>query len=121
MPTPTSPQTENGEVILKPTVGEEFSGGPALPGRLDERRRGTARRQPSTVAGGSLAVDGAAPAPTHTYGPGRSLEFVANFGGAHLPARRASGSIYNNGPNWAMFSIKGDGTFNARTNDAGAA
>ena len=29
------------------------------------------------------------------------------------------GVDYNQDPNWAMFSVKGDGTFNARTRNGG--
>ena len=118
VPTPTSPQTGNGEVTLKPTVGEEFSGGPGAargvagpavepPGRQLQRRR----REASSSTGPARAL-------RQTYGSGRSLEFAANFGGANFQ-HVGFGVDYNQSPNWAMFSIRGDGSFSARTNAGG--
>ena len=79
-------ETGNGEVILKPTEGQEFSGSslpagwesctwPAGPLR-------TCSPGGATVSGGSLHVDGAFAGTNATFGSGRSLEFVATFGAA---------------------------------------
>ncbi|HSL00487.1 MAG TPA: N,N-dimethylformamidase beta subunit family domain-containing protein [Rubrobacteraceae bacterium] len=107
-------ETGNGEVLLRPEFGAEFSGSglptewfssPWSPG-------GT-----SLVSGGALSVDGAC-AGTGTasgaecaatgglYGPGRSLEFVATFGAAAFQ-HAGFGVDYNNVSRWAMFSTGG--------------
>ena len=103
----------DGEVTLMPTVGEEFSGGPGLPSGWETgtwTAGGTA-----TVSGGELHVDGAYAATTATYGSGHVLEFKASFGGGNF-SHVGFGVDLNNNPNWAIFSIKGDGLFYARTN-----
>ena len=51
-----------------------------------------ARLAAATVAGGTLNVDGARAGTDATYGSGRSLEFVATFGGAHRSSTSASAS-----------------------------
>ena len=61
-------------------------------------------------------VDGASAGTVQTYGSGRALEFSATFGGANFE-HVGFGVDFNNDPDWAMFSVKGDGTFNARTNN----
>ena len=108
-------ETGNGEVTLRPTVGAEFSGGPALPSDWQSQPWNPPAGS-ATVAGGKLVVDGSAAGTVQTYGPGRSLEFGATFGGASFQ-HVGFGVDFNNDPDWAMFSIKGDGTFNARTNN----
>lgn len=100
-----------GEVILMPTIAEDFNG-TGLPSDWQSFAwtGGT-----STVSGGSVSVDGArlntVPSTT-TYGPGTSLEFVATFGAAafqHIgfgggSDATGSGGIYNGENPWAMFS-----------------
>ena len=54
-----------------------------------------------------------------TYGSGRSLEFRATFNQQNNE-HAGFGVDLNNSPNWAIFSVKFDGTFNARTNNGGA-
>ena len=73
----------------------------------------------ATVSDGRLVVDGASAGTVQTYGSGRALEFNATFGGANFE-HVGFGVDFNNDPDWAMFSIKGDGTFNARTNNGGS-
>ena len=110
-------QTQDGEVTLKPTVGEEFSGGPALPVGWGG---GPWTGGDSTVSGGGLHVDGAFARTIATYGSGHSLEFVANFGGQ--TNQHAGFAVdLNDSPNWAIFSVRFDGTFRARTNNNGSA
>ena len=78
-------ETGDGEVTLRPTVGEEFSAGPGLPpaGQAAPGEPETCGPAGSaTVSGGSLHVDGAFAGTTATYGSGRTLEFSATFGGA---------------------------------------
>ena len=66
-------------------------------------------------------MDGAWARTAQSYGSGSSLEFVANFGASsNLFQHVGFGVDLNNSSNWAMFSVKGNGTFNARTNNAGA-
>ncbi len=103
----------DGEVTLLPAVGEEFSGGPGLPSGWDTgiwTSGGSA-----TVSGGQLHVDGAYAATTASYGPGHVLEFKATFGGGNF-SHVGFGVDLNNNPNWAIFSVKDDGLFYARTN-----
>ena len=104
-------ETDNGEVTLKPTDGVGVLGQLA-PGRLDElpwttqsrlagRRHGfgwhPARRR-------RLRQD--RPRPTRS---GRSLEFGATFNGR--PNQHVGFAVdLNDSPNWAIFSIKVDGS-----------
>ena len=72
----------------------------------------------ATVSGGSLHVDGAYAKTIATYPSGRSLEFRATFNqqnNQHV----GFGVDMNNSANWAIFSVKFDGTFNARTMNGG--
>ena len=110
-------QTGDGEVTLAPTVGEEFSGGPGLPGGWSSTpwTGGT-----STVSGGALSVDGALATTDALYGPGHSLEFVGTFGSETFQ-NAGFGVDLNNSPNWAIFSTKDTTTsLYARTNNNGA-
>ena len=113
-------QTENGELILKPAEGQEFSGGPGLPAGWSSstwERAGIGAS--ATVSGGSLHVDGAMANTVATFGPGRSLEFVATFGSAkfqHVAFTDNFKSV------WAMFSTRdsGNGQLYASTNFSGS-
>jgi hypothetical protein len=108
-------ETGNGEVILKPTEGSEFSDS-SLPTGWEG---GAWTGGGATVSGGLLHVDGGFARTTATYGSGRSLEFKATFGGQ--PNQHAGLAVdLNNSPNWAIFSIRFDGVFMARTNINGA-
>ncbi len=97
-------QTADGEVMLRPAVGEEFSGALALPlgwsGSSWESQGGGAGGS-ATVSGGSLRVNGAFAGTDATFGAGRSLEASATFGGApfeHLGFSDGFNSV------WAIFS-----------------
>ena len=98
--------TEDGEVILKPSEGQEFSGGPGLPSGWSSatwESEGGGAGGSATVSGGSLHVDGAMSGTTSAFGAGRSLEFVATFGAAafqHVAFTDNFQSV------WAMFSTR---------------
>ncbi|HET9667043.1 MAG TPA: Ig-like domain-containing protein, partial [Desertimonas sp.] len=100
-------ETANGEVMLRPAVGAEFAGGPALPagwsGATWESQGGGAGGT-AAVSGGSLHVNGAFASTDTTFGPGSSLEGVATFGAAtfqHVALTDNFESV------WAMFSTRG--------------
>ena len=112
-------ETGNGEVILKPTEGQEFSGGPGLPSRLVERDLGDARRRRH-----GAPASRAAPARRrrlrqhHRDLRPRPLARVRG----HL--RRATfqhvGFTENFNSAWAMFSTRGSTSqLYARTNTGG--
>ncbi len=112
-------ETGDGEVTLKPTEGQEFSGGP---GGLPAGWTGCAWPScsgapgPSTVSGGSLHVNGGLANTSATYGPGRAVEFKATFGAASFQ-HLAFTDNFNNV--WAMFSTRnGTNQVYASTNDA---
>ena len=111
-------ETANGEVTLKSAVGAEFSGRPARR-LLGWSATPWSAGGGATVSGGRLIVDEARFGTDQTYGSGRSLEFVATFGGG-VNQHAGFGVDYNDQPFWAMFSIKNDGSFNARTNNGSA-
>ncbi|HEU4401347.1 MAG TPA: hypothetical protein VFT43_04510, partial [Candidatus Polarisedimenticolia bacterium] len=72
-------ETANGEVILAPAFGAEFSGS-ALPTGMSIvpwAPGGTA-----TLAGGVLTLDGARVGTDAVFGPGRAVEFSATYSGA---------------------------------------
>ena len=101
----------DGEVLLAPTAGSEFSGS-ALPSGWSTtpwQAGGGA-----TVGGGSIAVDGAAVGRRSTFAAGRTLEFAATFSGA-AHQHVGFGVDFNSQP-WAMFSTAGGGGLFARTN-----
>ena len=101
----------DGEVLLAPTSGTEFSGS-ALP-RVGSRPHG---RQ---VAGRRWEVDRSRSTArrvgrTSTFAAGRTLEFAATFSGA-AHQHVGFGVDFNSQP-WAMFSTAGGGGLFARTN-----
>ena len=107
-------QTNDGEVILTPTLGAEFSG-TALPS--DWFGTPWAAGGSATLSGGVLTVDGALVGTNAYYGPGHSLEFVATFG-ANTSQHVGFGTDLNAEP-WAIFSTgyPGGTTLKARTNN----
>ncbi|MEO8289285.1 MAG: N,N-dimethylformamidase beta subunit family domain-containing protein, partial [Chloroflexota bacterium] len=108
-------EIEDGEVLLAPTVGTEFSG-TSLPSGWDLNAWDIGGA--ASVSGGAVLVDGARLGTSATFGSGRSMEFVATFGNAGFQ-HAGFGVDYNSAP-WAMFSSKdGSGLF-ARTNDGSA-
>ena len=101
-------ETGDGEVTLKPTDGQEFSGGPGQPAgwtgcSWPACSPGSAPG-PATVSGGSLHVNGGMANTNATYGPGRALEFKATFGASqfqHIAFTDNFNTV------WAMFSTRG--------------
>ena len=77
----------DGEVILAPTVGSEFSGS-SLPGGWEHAAWGSGGSESYNVSGGKVFLQNTKINPTATFGPGRTIEFTAIFGGGHLPVRR---------------------------------
>jgi phosphodiesterase/alkaline phosphatase D-like protein len=104
-------QGGDGEVMLAPTAGSEFTGTSLPAGWF------ATPWQPgggATVAGGAIAVDGAASGTTGTFDAGHVLEFLGTFSGA-AHQHVGFGVDFNNQP-WAMFSTAGGGGLSARTN-----
>lgn len=111
-----SPKND-GEVILMPTVAEQFSGSGIPTGWQSFAWTGGT----SIVSGGSVTVDGArfnTVSPTTTFSPGSSMEFSAVFGAGtfqHIgfgggTDATGTGGIYNGENPWAMFSTGGSTT-----------
>ncbi len=113
-------QIADGEVILAPTVEEEF-GGTTLPASW------TGSAGPPWPGGGSvsvssglLTVDGARAYTNASYGAGRVLEFVATFGAATFEHLGFAGDGDSNPP-WIFFStFNSSTTLYARTHTGGA-
>ena len=105
-------QTADGEVMLAPTVGAEFTT-PSLPTgwSITPWNSGSSTAFPS----GQFAIDGARASTDATFAAGTSLEFVATFSSdtfEHL----GFGITFNETP-WAMFSTASGGGLYARTNN----
>ncbi len=94
-------ETANGEVILRPTVGEEFSGGPALPAGWSSGNGSPWTGGAAGVSSGSLHADGAYASTDATFGPGPALEFEATFGAQTF---QHVGLSDNFNSAWAIFS-----------------
>ncbi len=113
-------ETADGEVTLKPAVGEEFSG-LGLPSGWSSatwESQGGGPGGSATVSGGSLHTDGAFAGTDATFGPGRSLEFAATFGAAPF---QHVGFSDNFNSVWAIFSTNNvTGQLFARTNTGSA-
>jgi hypothetical protein len=105
-------QTGDGEVILAPTVGSEFSGT-----SLDAGWSGTPLAGGGTAVegGGVLAVDGDIVATTGAYGAGRSLEFSATFSGDPFQHAGFGANLLNSAP-WAIFTTSSGGALYTFTN-----
>jgi hypothetical protein len=98
-------QAADGEVILAPTVGAEFSGS-SLPSGWSSTLWSNGLPGGSTVASGVIVVDDALAATNAFFAPGRSLEFVANFSAQNQHAGFAND--FNTGQ-WAIFSTGATG------------
>jgi hypothetical protein len=108
----------DGEVLLAPTVGSEFPG-TTLPEGWTSGTYGAGGTV--TVGGGMLSVSGAYAGSSATYGPGRSVEFVATFDAAANGQHAGFGVTLNENP-WAIFSTAAGGVLQARTlTDGGSA
>jgi hypothetical protein len=109
-------QTDDGEVILKPTGGSEFFG-TSLPAGWTS---GTYDPSGSvTVNNGQLVLNNGWARTSTNYGPGRSLEFVATFGPDTFQ-HSGFGQTFDCGQPWAIFSTSNSTTeLWARTTAAG--
>src|SRR5207248_2493085 len=116
-------ETSDGEVILAPAAGAEFSGSSLPTGWIGAIINAGGS---FNVLGGNLTVDGAqvgscdagaTPAcTTGNYAPGHSLEFVATFTGD--PYQHAGLGVTLDAPPWAIFTTGSGGAFYARVFDA---
>ena len=93
-------QTADGEIILSPTVGTEFSGTTQPAGWGAAPWTGGS----ATFNGSAATVDGARLATDASFTQGRSLEFVATFGAATFQ-NVGFGQLLDSiaGEYWAMF------------------
>ena len=106
----------DGEVVLSPAHGEDFSGN-TVPTGWTSTAWGAGGS--SAVADGHVAVDGALLASDETLAPGQTIEFVATFstdGWEH-----GGFALTFNEPLWAMFSTGAGGQLFARTHDGNSA
>jgi hypothetical protein len=92
-------QAADGELILAPTIGTEFSGTALPAGWLGTPWAPGGR---ATVRGGVVTVDGALIRTNAYYSPTHSVEFVATFG-ANTSEHAGFGTDLNAAP-WAIFS-----------------
>jgi hypothetical protein len=101
---------DDGEVVLAPTTGAEFTGSTLPSGwhSIVWNSGGTV-----TVANGHLTVDGASAGTDDLFGLGRVLEFDATFGGAGF--QHAGFGLTFNEFLWAIFSTGSGGNLYARS------
>jgi hypothetical protein len=71
--------TTDGQFMITPTVGAEFSGVNLPAGWTAEEYNGPGSGGSAVVSGGSVTLDGMRLRTDALYGPGRSIEFVATF------------------------------------------
>ncbi len=105
-------ETADGELILAPAAGAEFSGASLPAGWISGLYGGAA----PVVGGGHVSVDGAYVTTSGYYPPGRAVEFAATFD-ATAPGQHAGFGDDLNGAPWAIFSTGSGGALMARTND----
>jgi N,N-dimethylformamidase beta subunit-like protein/uncharacterized protein DUF4082/Big-like domain-containing protein len=120
-------ETGDGEVILAPTAGTEFSGTTMPAGWIGSKFDPAGS---FSVAGGKLTVDGArvgtcdpAGVPdceSGVYGPGHSLEFLATFTGDPSQHAGFGQKLDSIDEPWAIFSTKDGVSLYARTNAGGS-
>ncbi|MEO8681505.1 MAG: Ig-like domain-containing protein, partial [Vicinamibacterales bacterium] len=130
-------QTNDGEVILTPTTGSEFSG-PTLPSGWISLPWGSGGY--SMIENGVLVVDGARVAscvtdvngacvpgettdstPSAVFTPPHSLEFSARFSGDQYQHAGFAVTFSSASEPWAIFSTLGGGALYARTNTGAGA
>jgi VCBS repeat-containing protein len=109
-------QTGDGEVILKPTDGSEFFGTSPPSGWTTGTYEASGY---VTFANGRVTLNNGWMRAASLYGPGRSLEFMANFG-ADTFQHTGFGQTFDCGQPWAIFSTAGEtNQLWARTTSAG--
>ena len=106
-------QTGNGELILKPAAGAEFTGS-SLPEGWQATAFSTGGS--ATISNGLLTLDGARVGTTALYSPGKSLEGVATFNAVRFQHFGFAVTYMVDGTPWAIISTgaNGDGLY-ART------
>jgi hypothetical protein len=104
-------ETGDGEVILAPAAGAEFSGG-TLP--ADWMMTPWGGGGTATVAGGRVTLSAAWIGTNALRPAGRAVEFVATFSGA--PNQHIGFGIDFTQSVWAIFSTQGGGGLYARSN-----
>jgi probable HAF family extracellular repeat protein len=106
-----------GELVLTPAEGSDFDG-TALPAGWSATP--WAGGGSAVVAGGALSADGARAGTDASFGPGRSLEFVATFQATSF--QHAGFGVTYEGTPWTMFSTGAAGTqLFARSHDGATA
>src|SRR5438128_3013206 len=112
----------NGELLLKPTVGTEFSAAEVTATGLPAGWSATilAPGGSAVVTGGQLVLDGANVRTDSVFTPDHMIEFVATFSGTpneHVGLGAIDGSSTTfSSPPWAIFTTGSDGsTLSART------
>ncbi len=109
-------QTTDGELLLAPTEGEEFSAA-SLPETWSSAAWEFGCPGSAAVGGGLLTVNGARAGTVALFPAGRSLEFVATFTGA-ANQHAGFGDTLNDASGWGIFSTGGGGALQARTRTA---
>ena len=105
---------EDGEVVLAPTAGSEFFGSSLPAGWFDMPYSAGGSGGTATVSGGVLTLDGRRAGTSASFGPGRSVEFVATFTAG--PYQHAGFGVTFNQTPWAIFSTEQSGAaFQARS------
>ena len=104
-------ETADGEVMLAPTVGTEFSGTSLPAGFTSTSWQSGSSTQ---VSGGRLRVDGARVGTSATFGPGRSLEITATFSATAANQVVGFGTNLSSAP-WIIFDTRGGGSLWARS------
>jgi phosphodiesterase/alkaline phosphatase D-like protein len=103
-------QTANGEVILDPTRGAEFTG-TTIPSQWTATLWQTGGI--ATVGQGVVTMDGARVGTNNTFGAGRTVEFVATFSG-QANQNAGFGTNFSSRP-WAAFGTNTGGALYARS------
>jgi hypothetical protein len=110
-------ETANGEVVLLPAVGAEFSGS-ALPagwqGTVWSTAEGGSGTGTFAVANGAVVVDGSRIGTTSAFTSGRSVEFVATFSGQGFEHVGLAKDLALNAP-IALFTTGAGGQLLARS------
>jgi hypothetical protein len=109
-------ETVDGELMLNPAAGVEFYGSAIPPGwsvAAVESGGG------AVVQDGTLQADGARVSDDFSYGPGRSVEFVATFGEAEAQSAGFADLSALDGARWTMFTTLDTTTDLYASSDAG--
>ena len=97
---------EDGEVVLAPAAGSEFFGSTLPAGWFMAQYPTTNSDGTAIVSGGLLTMDGTRVGTNATFGPGRSIDFVATFTAG--PYQHVGLGLDFNLTPWAIFSTDFD-------------